>query len=129
MPHEISWEPHGVYTRFYGTVPFPELLEFFQAIAADPRFDDLAYYIDDYTDVEMHDVQPEDVELLAGLDYAQTISNPRLLRATVGAKDDVRALFVRYRDSHDRRDHLAIFPTLAEARAWVVSRSASLPQA
>lgn len=123
MPHETTWESHGVYTRFYGSVPFSELLAFFQSIAADPRFDDISYYIDDYTGVATHDVKFEDVELLAGLDYAQTISNPRLLRATVGVRDDMRALFARYRESHDRRDHLAVFSTVEEARAWIAARS------
>ena len=129
MPHEISWEPHGVYIRFYGFVPFSELLDFFQSVAADPRFDDAWYYIDDYSGVASHAVRPEDVELIAGLEYAQMLSNPRMLRATVGASDDVRTLFDHYRETHERRDHLSMFPTLAEARAWIASKSASLPQA
>ena len=52
MPHETTWEAHGICQKFRETLSSPELLAALGEIQGDPRIKSLRYVIRDFRAVD-----------------------------------------------------------------------------
>lgn len=119
MPYEITWEPHGVYKRFFGHLTVGDLLQSSQDVTADPRFDSLRYAIDDFLGLEGHSVTVAAVRLQAAANLGARRSNPNVRVAVLTTDPGVRALTDLYASPKLRSYPVEVFETVAEARAWL----------
>jgi len=128
MPHDNTWEPHGVVKRFHGFVTAREFVDSAAEIAADPRFDDLHYVINDFLQIDGHDIDAAALEEIAVIRFGAMASNPniRVLLLTADEKSIAlaRATLAPPLDgSYETR----AFPSLEAARDWL-SRQAPLEE-
>lgn len=56
MPHETTWEAHGVCQKFRGTLSSPELLAALAEIQESPRIKSMRYVIRDFLAVAVADL-------------------------------------------------------------------------
>ena len=70
MAHELIFEPHGVYWRFYGFLTMKKMLTATSELWSDPRWDNARYVIIDLTSVDAFDVEEEKVVFSAMKDNA-----------------------------------------------------------
>lgn len=91
MPYQLSWEPRGVYRRYFGDVSVAERHASLEAICGDARFDNLRYTITDYLDVGLYEQSVVDTELVAAKHIGPSLSNPRILVAAVVVRPDIIA--------------------------------------
>lgn len=129
MAHELTWEPRGVYVKFRGHVARAELFAVFEAITAHPRYDEIRYAIADHLEATRLDAQPTDMEHLSALDYAASLTNPRMLGAHVATDPAVLAQIHQFVAVNDAQHEHAVFTTLEEARRWIAGKLPPAPPA
>lgn len=129
MPYQTTWETNGIYQKFWGQVESPELYDSLRVIFDTPHFDKLQYVLKDYLDIETFDVGVKTIVegLLLNLKGKRT--NPNIVVAVVTTNPDIVeasnvALAYRF-DAYPRK----LFPTLAEARAWIAGLKENPPSA
>ena len=81
MPHQLTWEPKGVYWKYSGKVTGAEIIETSTVIYGDPRFDDLRYKLVDFIDIESINMDDNDIAKIACLHRAAGLSNPGIKNA------------------------------------------------
>ncbi len=123
MPYAITWEAKGFHCRFHGDCTIEDVIKVFEAIGADACFDELRYGIFDYLDVRRQNVTEEQVELVAGLDFAQMLTNPRMVIASVSIDECIRLLWQHYASVVAGSGKRALFADLAAARDWVAAQT------
>jgi hypothetical protein len=121
MPYRISWEHRGVYRQYLGDVTIAERRKSFDAIASDPRFDNLRYTITDYLDVGAYEITAEATMEIAALHTGPLATNPRIAMAAVVHRPDITAAITDFINHGFTTVPYRIFPTVAEARAWIGS--------
>lgn len=119
MPYEITWEPRGLYRRYFGRVTIDERRRSFEEICADPRFDALRYAITDYLGVDDYEVTSEATREIAALHIGPLRTNPRIAIAAVVADPKIVAAIEEFISLKYTRQLYRIFATVAEARAWI----------
>lgn len=120
MGRVICWEaPDGVLKRYFGHVTDSEVLEGNQQVEADPRFDELRYVVNDFTDCTSLETSSPDVEAIAAIDGAAAVSNSRIRIAIVATHVDVLAVSRAYASSSRNPYDTRIFESVDEARAWL----------
>ncbi len=120
MSLRLHWEPpRGLVKHHFGHVPDAEVLEGNRIAEADARFDTLRYVINDFTDCDSLDTSRTDIETIAAIDGAASISNPRILVAIVATDPDVVAASKAYAESPLNAFATRLFPTMNQARAWL----------
>lgn len=126
MPYEIIWETRGVVKRHHGFLAGHELVAASREIQGDPRFDDLRYIINDFLDVDDHAVDKAAIEYFACLRIGAAQVNRQVLSPFVATRDPGLAIGSLLQEPNYENGHpVSIFPTLADARAWVSSRLAN----
>jgi hypothetical protein len=119
MPYVHTWEKHGVYRRFYGTIAARELLDSSERLASDARFDKLRYDLSDYGQVKHHDVTPEEIDRLIPRARALGHTNPKLLVALVSADEAVLRVLRYMKARSEAPNSVEIFARTADARSWI----------
>lgn len=122
MPCETIWENKGVFKRLSGHVSADEFLRSVEAIQADPRFDDIRYVINDFSQVSSHELDADLLQELAAIQYGAQASNPQVRAVYVGLGGDpvlaqlLQSVLIGSQSSVYR---VALFETLPQARDWL----------
>ncbi|MEN6629557.1 MAG: hypothetical protein ABFC42_07925 [Sulfuricella sp.] len=123
MPVEITWEPHGVYRKFYGSFSHDEMQAAQNAVYGNIRFDELHYIINDYLESDP-DTSIDDcaVERATAFAFGAMQTNPRLRFAFVATNPKILQL-IEHIPSVPISESVPfeVFSTLADARRWVES--------
>ena len=86
VPYSLTWEPAGVYRRYFGDVTIDERTASFDAICGDPRFDALRYTITDDLDVTSYEVTDEATAEIAARHIGPLITNASICMAAVATR-------------------------------------------
>lgn len=130
MPYRLTWEPRGVYREYLGDVTITERRASFEEICGDPRFDDLHYTITDYLAVRSYEVTQVATAEIAAFHMGPLLTNPRVVIAAVADRPDILAAIDEFKRYGFTTAPYAVFPSLAEARAWVAKQpKLAVPQA
>lgn len=124
MPHTTTWEEHGVWWQFYGTVTPQELAESDAEMYGDPRFEHIKYFIWDTTDVEDITFSEVHVELSAASDWAAASYKQHMKGALVANNKHVQKRIQRYIETSIEFEStwdLKLFENLEAARLWLSS--------
>lgn len=119
MPYQLTWEPGGVYRRYFGDVSIRERRASLDAICGDARFDDLRYSITDYLAVDAYQVTSESTLEVAAMHIAPLVTNPRIVIAAVATRPDIVAAIQDFIGHGLTAVPYRVFDTLDEARRWV----------
>lgn len=119
MPCDLTWEPRGVYRRYWGRVSIDERRESFERIFADPRFDELLFSITDYLDVQDYEITREATEEIAALHVGPSHTNPQLLIAAVVTDPRIVSAIEHFMSLDMTSTPYRIFSNVAAARAWI----------
>lgn len=122
MPHQNEREPQGVLKRFTGFLTCNELVNSAVEIAADPRFDEVRYIINDLTGVQGHAIGPDFAERMATVRIGSMFTNPNIWVALVATDLQLAALANVVEKEPLKGTHRTLaFQALAEARQWLAS--------
>ena len=122
MPCEIIWEHKGVLKHLSGHVSADEFVHSVETIQADPRFDDIRYVINDFSQVTSHELDADLLQELAAIQYGAQASNPQVRVVYVGLKNDpelarlLQSILVGAKRSVYR---VALFDSLPQTRDWL----------
>ena len=119
MPYKIEWEEKGVYSKLWGSCSVGDVIGILQSIESDPRFTAIRYNIVDYLNVTDAHASEADVPEINALNYAQSLSNSRLIRAIVATDHKLIELVKIWMRESTSPEKLGLFATVDEARAWV----------
>jgi hypothetical protein len=125
MAYRLVWEHRGVYRQYLGDVTIAERRKSFDAIAGDPRFDDLRYTITDYLAVGTYEVTPDATAEIAALHTGPLKTNPRIVIAAVVDRPEIVAAIEDFINHRFTTAPYQMFRTLAEARRWTTSMCGS----
>ena len=123
MPFEIFREPKGAYKRYFGHISAKEYLDSVMANQSDPDYDRMRYSINDFLGITGHSIQGDDVTKFAAFGIGAAYINPAIKIAIVTNDPQVRELASRF--THLTKYQLQFFDTLALARQWTGSTTAS----
>jgi len=119
MAYEINWEPRGVVKRFFGIVKAGEVLAAVVRVEADERFDSLRYVINDLSSVDGFEITHGEVEEVAAIDKAASLTNPGIRIAVVATLPEIVMAARAYATSKFNVFPTRIFATQFEARRWL----------
>jgi len=119
MPYELTWEPRGVYRRYFGHVTIAERRESLERICADRRFDRLLYTITDSLGAQSYQVSDEDTRETAALHVGPLVTNPNIVMAAVAVDERIVAAIRHFISLGFTRQPYRLFSTVAEARDWI----------
>jgi hypothetical protein len=122
MPYHITWESRGLVATFTGPCSVKDVLHAYEAIGKDRRFDELRYQIFDYLGAHPEGVDVSDLDHLAGLHFAHSLTNPTLLYASVAVDPVVIELIKHYININTKPESQRHCETVAQARDWIQSR-------
>jgi hypothetical protein len=126
MPFDLTWEPRGVYRRYYGEVTVSERRLSFDLICGDRRFDDLRYTVTDYLAAEHYEITPQATKEIAALHIAPLRTNPRILIAAVAVDARIVQAIRHFIALDFIEQPYCIFPTLHAARTWIADPGAAM---
>ncbi len=122
MPNKAVWEPRGLFRRFSGVVTSEEILQAVLKVYGDPRFDDLTYVINDFSDIEGVALDERNIKKVAYLDKASARTNPRIKIAFVTRNPAFFGYAEMYMKFVDELPwQTEIFSSLEEAREWLLN--------
>ena len=120
MSYMNTWEKDGLYRKFSESISGEEILESNFELQIDPRFKDIKYIINDFTDVTDHMIQTEHTQTYASTDEIISHSKGRLKIAIVVTQDSLIALAKNYQEEmRGKLFECEIFKTIDSAREWV----------
>lgn len=122
MPYALRWEGHGIYRRFFGVISAAELLNAYEEMCEDPRYDGVRYIISDYLEAEPGpDFTEMDAKAFSRLERLCFPDSPDTVQALITTNPRTLA-YVRCYESRRRSPCcLGTFSTVIEAREWVAS--------
>jgi hypothetical protein len=127
MPFDLSWEPRGVYRRYFGDVTAAERRRSFEQISGDVRFDTLRYSITDYLAVGQYEITDDNTVEIAALHIAPLLTNPAIVVAAVAVDERVVAAIEHFIALGLTPQPYRVFATVTAAREWIdVQRLQSL---
>jgi hypothetical protein len=97
-----------------------EFVQSVEEIAADPRFDDLRFIVNDFLEVEDHDIDGRVLERIAITRLGSLSTNPniRVLLITSDVRMAKLATGIST-EPYGKTYETVVFATMAEAREWV----------
>ena len=116
MPYEIVWEPEGVHKSFTGFVSGRELTESATKVQGDPRFDEMRYLINDFSNIAGNDLSIDAFLDLAAANYGAHASNPNCRIVFVTTDPGLMKIIENTLMSSYQ---VEIKPTLLDARDWL----------
>lgn len=129
LGYSIQWEVNGVVKTYFGHVTSPEVVESVVLTESDERFDRLHYVINDFLGVQAMDGVQSDIDAVAAHDVGAAATNPNIKIAMVTSQPTVIELVQRYLRASGDVFTTRIFPSMAEARAWLQLPRAKVGQA
>ena len=120
MPHTNTWEPDGLYRKFSGEISGDEILESNFELHTHPRFQDIKYIINDFTEITGHTIDPSYTRAYAISDDVISTMKGRLKIALVAIQDEHVKLAGNYREQmKGKAFECEIFKRINDARKWV----------
>jgi hypothetical protein len=119
MPYQVTWEPRGVYTRYYGNVTGADMLGNIEDVCRDERFEQHRYHILDFSDATDFSATEREMLINCGVLIGAAFVNHQVLVAAVVTRENVRAALGRLHALGVSPYVAKIFPTVAEARKWI----------
>jgi hypothetical protein len=119
MPFDLTWEPRGVYRRYFGHVTVSERRQSFDLICGDWRFDNLLYSITDYLAAQSYEITPLATKEIAALHIAPLHTNPRIVLAAVAVDARVIEAIEHFISLGYISQPYRIFSTVQAARDWI----------
>lgn len=120
MPHELIWEEKGLHRCFSGIVSGDEILESNFKLHEHPNFSDIEYIINDFVNVEGHDISPVHTKSYSTSDIIISTQKGLLYIAIVVNQEELLLLAKAYQQQMvDQLFICEIFDTLEKARDWV----------
>lgn len=126
MPFDLSWEPEGVYRRYWGDVTIAQRRRSLELICADPRFDSLEYAITDYLGVHDYEITAEATMEIASLHVGPIYTNPRIVIAAVVTDARITAAIEHFIGLGMVTVPYGIFPDALAAREWIAQKPRKL---
>lgn len=119
MPYELTWEPKGIYRRYFGTITGKELIASIVATQADARFDHLRYAVSDFSAVERFELDEDHLARMAAMQFGAFHSNPNVKAAIVVSTPAMLAAFERFGALGGTPYPVEVFASVAAARLHV----------
>jgi hypothetical protein len=125
MPVEMTWEPRGVRTRFFGSVTAADLLHHVLEICRHPDFSNLRFSVLDFRDATDAVDDAKLLEVRAQLIGSQ-YTNPSILVAAITADHGVINHLTRFISLGILNRQIQVFPTPEAAMDWIAEQSTFL---
>ena len=126
MAHEYNWEEQGLCRTYTDAISGEEVFNSNLVIHGDPRFDDIRYVINDFTNITEFIVGKVDILNIAAIDNFAAIdniackSNPVLKIAIVAIFEPLLEWINLYIDSmQDSLCQCKFFENIDDAYTWV----------
>jgi hypothetical protein len=128
VPHEITWERQGVTKRFWGAVTGEEFVRSSHEVETSPRFDDLRFIINDFSEITGHSIEEADIEKLAIIRVGSMRTN-RNFRVVIVTTDSRLAAIPTAisKGSFVGTYETEAFATIALARQWLQQKPVQTP--
>ena len=119
MPHETTWEAHGVCQKFRGTLSSPELLAALAEIQESPRIKSMRYVIRDFLAVAVADLGLK--ALREGRVWSSVMldKTPDVVVAAITTNPELITLMKTASSYGLDAYPFAIFSNEEEARTWI----------
>lgn len=118
MAWEVIWEKGGVWLRCHGALKEAELIAGVDTMQQDPRFDNLRYNINDFSEVQNLADLPAYFEDVMGRAIGGAYTNPRIRMAVV-MPDPIFVERSRNNFPPDFPYRVGIFVDMPSARKWI----------
>lgn len=119
MPHTLLWKPTNLYRKFTGDVTGEEILKSNFDLQVHPRFGEINYIINDFTEAENLSVQTEHTKIYASTDDIISDTKGKFKIAIVTNQNRHIELAKNYRDSmKNNLFDCEIFANIEEAKKW-----------
>jgi hypothetical protein len=119
MTCEVEWTPNGVIKRLVGAVTADQLMRAIERTQADPRFDSLRYVMADCLDCVDFTFHPHDIQQMAALGKAGSLSNRYIRIAIVATLPAAIAGATAYATSPLNAFPTRIFRNREDAEQWL----------
>lgn len=120
MPHTNSWTSNGIYRKFTGEVSGAEILEANFKLYDDPKFNNIKYVINDFTEITGHSVEIAHTEVYASTDDMISDTKSELKIALVVNQAAHISLAKNYQERlKNVVFECEIFQTVTDARNWI----------
>lgn len=121
MPFENRWGHRSVHKRFFGDMTVAEFVLSMELVQGDPRFDDLAFAINDFTEATLPPLTEADTQTFAAFGIGASYSNPKIKIAVITADPMAKTMALKY--AAVAPFELKIFSTRAEMLAWLPEKN------
>lgn len=88
-------------------------------LGSDPRYDSLVWRINDFLDASLDEARPSELNYIDALNSVLPLSNRGVITAIAVQDGGIAALVRKLLETHPCPDNLAVFDTMAQARAWI----------
>ncbi len=120
MKLENIWEARGLYRVFSGKVTASEILSSNLVLQGDSRFDDLKYVINDFTQSSEFIATDSDIQTIAAMDNAASISNADIKIAIITTSEPLLIWANLYCKAIQHTPYVCkIFANKNDAYAWI----------
>ena len=120
MAIENIWENRGLFRNFTEKITATEILSFNLTIQGDARFDTLRYVINDFTHLSDFVGSENDIEAIAAIDDAASMSNPYIKVAIISTSESFLAWANFYCTKMENTSYdCKIFANKNDAYDWV----------
>ncbi|MDQ8184233.1 hypothetical protein [Pelagicoccus sp. SDUM812002] len=99
MSYEINWNSNYVSFDYFGEVTPEDIVESNKEVYGDERFDDLRWELVSFDKADSVSFEPKQVRIIAYMDEAAAISNPRITVAFIGHTKILEAVEAAYETS------------------------------
>ena len=122
MPVEMTWEPRGIRSRFFGSVTAADLLHHVREVCHHPDFNDLRFSILDLRDATDAVDDADLLEVRAELVGSQ-YTNPKILVAAITTERGAIDHLTRFIGLGVLNQQIQIFSTPDDAMDWIAEQS------
>lgn len=96
MPYDITWGDSYVSFEYYGAVTSRDIVASNQEVYGDERFDELRWELVSFDRTESVEFDPANIRLIAYMDQAAALSNPRITVAFIGKTEIIKEVETAY---------------------------------
>ena len=119
MPYRITWEPRGVYTRYYGIATGADMRGNIEDVCRDERFQEHRYHILDFSDATEFSATEKEMLVNCGVLVGAAFVNHQVMVAAVVTRENIREALERLHALGVSPYEAKMFATTAEARKWI----------
>lgn len=117
MPFEHHWRKRSLYKRFFGDTTPNDFMLSVELTHGDPRFDELRYTINDFTEATLPQLSQSEVMAFAAHGIGAAYSNAQIQIVVI--TQDLHAHEMALRYALVAPFKLKVFETREEANAWL----------